>query len=304
MLRLTKWLMKRPIILFPGVVVGENTRSKVADVELAFADIRHATALASRIQEGVLWYSLGQISLLKNEPGQAVDAYTHAMSSHQTRDMASIALGNIMHKDHKYASAVAAWSVTTKAGISLCRLGDSFRTYGNWENAIESYKLAARIAKETEYKVQAYVNISKIYWTRLWQLDEALRYIDLALLMNPSDDSTRIQKIQILIDRHSYQLAFDELQNLLSKNPRDPDALNLLGTCYYHTGDLRRAEAAARQSLRIRETSAWSHYTLAQVLQESGNHAEACRHYCRILELQPNFVMADQIKRLSTCRCN
>ena len=84
--------------------------------------------------------------------------------------------------------------------------------------------------------------------------------------------------------------ALDCAQQALKLEPRDPDALYLLGEAHYRCGELHHAEVRLRQAILANGKVALFHNTLGNVLQDRGALDEAIRAYRRAIRLKPDFA--------------
>ncbi len=79
-------------------------------------------------------------------------------------------------------------------------------------------------------------------------------------------------------------------EEALGLEPRDADALYLLGEAHYRCGELAPAEARLRQAIQANGKVALFHSTLGNVLQDRGALEEAIRAYRRAIRLKPDFA--------------
>jgi tetratricopeptide (TPR) repeat protein len=78
---------------------------------------------------------------------------------------------------------------------------------------------------------------------------------------------------------------------VLAVNPRDADALHLLGVCADATGDPTRAVMLIGQALAIRDNAGF-HSNLGMALSHLGRSAEALADYEKALALEPDYPEA------------
>jgi tetratricopeptide (TPR) repeat protein len=83
--------------------------------------------------------------------------------------------------------------------------------------------------------------------------------------------------------------ALSSAEQALRFEPRDADALYLLGAAHYRCGDLPAAEARLKQALHVDGNVAVFHATLGNVLQDRGALEDAIRAYRRAIRLKPDF---------------
>lgn len=81
-------------------------------------------------------------------------------------------------------------------------------------------------------------------------------------------------------------------REILATEPRNPDALHLLGLVLRESGQLDEAERMIRASLQIAPVSADPHSNLGFLLRRLGRHAEAASEFRQALALAPLHVEA------------
>ena len=79
-------------------------------------------------------------------------------------------------------------------------------------------------------------------------------------------------------------------QEALRLEPRDADALYLLGEAHYRCGELDLAEMRLRQAIQANGQVPLFHSKLGNVLQDRGALDEAIRAYRRAIRLKPDFA--------------
>jgi len=81
-------------------------------------------------------------------------------------------------------------------------------------------------------------------------------------------------------------------EEALRRDPRDADALFLLGAAHYRDGDLAAAEARLKQAIQANGKVAIFHSTLGNLYQDRGALPEAVAAYRRAIRLKPDFAEA------------
>ncbi len=76
-------------------------------------------------------------------------------------------------------------------------------------------------------------------------------------------------------------------RRVLKKNPREPDALHLLGLVLGQGGDAPGGIASIKAALAVRENFPEAHLNLAIMLAQAGNAAEAEHHFRRAIHHRP-----------------
>ena len=81
-------------------------------------------------------------------------------------------------------------------------------------------------------------------------------------------------------------------RKLLEAQPRNSDALHLLGVALARTGQQSEAVRSITAAAELQPDNPSIQANLGNVLNELGRHVEAARHLARALELKPDFVAA------------
>jgi Flp pilus assembly protein TadD len=83
--------------------------------------------------------------------------------------------------------------------------------------------------------------------------------------------------------RHSFHLgdyigAAKILATVAEAEPTNRTVLELLGRAYFHSAQLRRAEATFRRLIELDPVDSWAHAALARSLERQGREEEAGPH--------------------------
>jgi len=79
-------------------------------------------------------------------------------------------------------------------------------------------------------------------------------------------------------DAGDYLAAARILAPVAEREPTNRSVLELLGRGYFHSAQLRRAEATFRRLIELDPVDAWAHVALARSLERQGREQEAGRH--------------------------
>lgn len=131
-------------------------------------------------------------------------------------------------------------------------------------------------------------------WDRLGMAENAVRAMEMVLMMERDHVPARLYLAEHCLVNGDYDGAFDylePLEGILS----DADSLSArvhygLGRCYYHRGDLVKAEDLFRRVVTIDSTSADAYNQLGLVYDDLEEYEMAIASYRRALELDPDFV--------------
>lgn len=100
-------------------------------------------------------------------------------------------------------------------------------------------------------------------------------------------ENGHIQRAELLMGQHRYDLAEAELRQILSHDPEDGPALALLALCRLNLGDIPQAEEFANQAIGAAPDWALPYYVRAVVLADQVKLDEAVRQVKRAIELAP-----------------
>ena len=81
-------------------------------------------------------------------------------------------------------------------------------------------------------------------------------------------------------------------RDVLKSNPKQPDALHLLGVLVGQRGDNAKGIVLVRQALAVQSAFPDAHVNLARMLMATGELESARTHYERALTLKPNHAVA------------
>lgn len=85
----------------------------------------------------------------------------------------------------------------------------------------------------------------------------------------------RYDRARLFFDAGDYITAAKELAVITAEEPGNHSALLLLARAYYHSAQLRRAEATLREVIAHDPTEAYAHLMLGRTLQRQSRHDEA-----------------------------
>ncbi len=116
---------------------------------------------------------------------------------------------------------------------------------------------------------------------------ESRQLYEKGLALAPQYTNMQIGLARLELFQCSNNKAISLAQAALKQNPRQPDALLVLGMASRAGGQLTEARRALEQALQITEEYPDVHLVLGQVPEDQMNFAEARRHYARAAELDP-----------------
>jgi tetratricopeptide (TPR) repeat protein len=96
----------------------------------------------------------------------------------------------------------------------------------------------------------------------------------------------------ICYDLANYDSAIEYIKKALELNPSNAEAYTNLGNAYKNKGLLDKAVISYEKAIKLKPSLAMAHNNLGSTLQEKGRLDEALTCYQRAIKLDPNLVMA------------
>ena len=139
-------------------------------------------------------------------------------------------------------------------------LGILFRSQGLYDKAVEEFK---RVLSLTPDFAEVHCNLGAVYNNKGW-----------------------------------YNYAISEFKEALRLKPRYADAMNNLGNAYRGMSQYDQAIDVFKKALEINPHMAITHFNLSIIyLYQKKDNKNAIYHFERVLELEPDFPKAEDIKR-------
>jgi tetratricopeptide (TPR) repeat protein len=91
----------------------------------------------------------------------------------------------------------------------------------------------------------------------------------------PQSAFDRYERGRLFFEMGDYITAVEELQPVVDEAPKHVAARLLLARAYYHSAQLRKAEAAVREVIAQAPDEAYAYLMLGRVLQRQSRHEEA-----------------------------
>ena len=172
----------------------------------------------------------------------------------------------------------------------------------NFNKAISYYKKAIEI--DPEYPLPYYGMVmcyGYLYsWNAISKVDarkETSKLLERVKNINTDlpEYHLAVSNSAILFD-WNLDLAHDELQKTLKKNPDFPDALEALAGLYIVTGWFDEAINAIDKALKIDPLSATHHFMKGNILYFAGDYRDAKQYFDMALDIQPQMNLAILLK--------
>ncbi len=171
---------------------------------------------------------------------------------------------------HVYKDLETLWSDTLEknpaAWLAHNNLANVRLERGETESAIVGYRQAV-LLKPDYY--EALANLGAALLQR-GAIDEARMHTEAALRIAPTFVPARVNRAALSLRDGRLADAMGDLEPVMSQDPGNPDALNVLGSAYALGGDVPKAEAAFRAALRGKPDLVPARVNLARVLLRSG----------------------------------
>lgn len=184
----------------------------------------------------------------------------------------------LLANNPKHAGAAAGLS----RAYALRYIGD--KTDPSWlQRADASAQLALQLDDQLAlaHSAMAAVRISQN------RKEEALRYAEQALRLDPGDTTAPLVKTRLLVAERKFKEAEAVIQTGIATHPKEHRFLDELGVVRYAQGDYAGAEAAFRRSIALEPDSAISYSNLSTALQFQNRETEALQVLQQGLQVRP-----------------
>jgi ribosomal protein S12 methylthiotransferase accessory factor len=165
--------------------------------------------------------------------------------------------------------------------------------------AVNELQKMARVFPD-RYEVNFFLGFSL---ERNDQPEEAMRYFEKALQLNPRDidlSSIYCHLGVCLKDLEQYERAIEFLDQAKTCNDTQKEIYNVLGFCYFKLKEHHKAIEAFEKAIEIDPGSGIDYANIGSNLRELGFYPEAIRLYQMALDLDPTVEFArDNIEKLS-----
>ncbi|QWC96994.1 tetratricopeptide repeat protein [Polynucleobacter paneuropaeus] len=123
-------------------------------------------------------------------------------------------------------------------------------------------------------------------------LDQALAYINRAILNDPSDSRAYINRGNILQTMHSFGPALEDCKHAISLSPSSPEAHNNLGNTLQSLNRHREAVESYHQALSLRNHYPQALNNLGNAFKALKKFDDAIENYLRAIALNPQYGSA------------
>jgi serine/threonine protein kinase/TolB-like protein/cytochrome c-type biogenesis protein CcmH/NrfG len=170
------------------------------------------------------------------------------------------------------------------------KLGGARRAFEEALQADPNYPLA--LAGLSEVEANYYRNIDSDHPARLQRAEQLAEQ---ALAIDPQLAEAHVALGTVYGNQYQYHRAVEEFQKAVILEPGDASAWDQLSWAlgYQEAPDALQAEKAAREAIRLGNTSVSSYYHLGRALTLQGRHQEAISAFQHVRELSPTSPTAD-----------
>jgi tetratricopeptide (TPR) repeat protein len=248
---------------------------------------------------------LGHIALGQalSELGQneaAIEEFKFALKFDPKSVPALDGLAKSLIAQKRYSAAIA----YLKDGPTDPALQDDLAVaYSSNGDVSEAIKLLSQLVQQDPSSADRHARLGLAY-TQDSQFRQAVDEFREALLLDSSNDVTRLSYVKALIVLAEFQTALPEIQNYFRRKPHDFDALYLMGVVDRGLGDYGAAEPLLEHAVVLNPNHYDSRYNLGFVLAKLGKPQEALVHLEKAVQLnaastEARFQLAAVLRSLS-----
>ncbi|HZT75044.1 MAG TPA: tetratricopeptide repeat protein [Vicinamibacterales bacterium] len=172
--------------------------------------------------------------------------------------------------------------------------GDRYSQEGRYSAAIIEYRNAI---KRNPRFAPAHARLAALY-EAMNRNEDAYREYANAIALDADDTQSRLAAGRLLFDAHMFQETQIRAEQVLERDPRNPDALVLFARAYaaqtLAMGDRAGAEAVLRGAVRQVPASVEAHVALAEFLGATGRSDEAERELVATVQAHPADELANR----------
>jgi tetratricopeptide (TPR) repeat protein len=173
-------------------------------------------------------------------------------------------------------------------------LGIVYQQRGQLELAEEHFK---KELLRTPNNVEAHNNLGILYRSQ-GLYDKAVEEFKQVLALNPDFAEVHCNLGAVYNNKGWYNYAISEFKKALRLKPRYADAMNNLGNAYRGISQYDQAIYAFKKTLEINPHMVITHFNLSIIyLYQKKDKKNALYHFERILEIEPDFPKAEDIKK-------
>jgi tetratricopeptide (TPR) repeat protein len=205
----------------------------------------------------------GNLALQNKNLERALEAYQAALAIKPNASQIQFQIAKLYFQQEEYERARDAFAATITLDPRNMEarnsLGYIYEQLNNYEAAAQVYEDTLEVEPRNLYAL----NHLGLAYKQLGLLDEAERALRKAVEIDPK-----------------------------TARPASRNLHNYLGLIYWEKGDIGEAVAEFRESIRLFPKDIWARQSLASLYEEHGRHYEAQLQYHKILEVDPQNLLA------------
>jgi len=152
-----------------------------------------------------------------------------------------------------------------------------------WRNELALWKDAA---KKSPDHFLPHINLA-INLERAGELDEALDEANIAIRLNPDDETLYFVLCQILYKKGLFEQSLDAVKKALELEPNHVDGLNVKGNIHFRMGRFDEALSCYREVVRLSPSHLHGQNNLGLVLYKLGRFDEAISVFNKSIQTRP-----------------
>ena len=247
------------------------------DVSLFFANLALYLNPKSSITQLFMGEILEELELLE----QANELYATVTPNQNI--FLSVKVRSIMNQikmkqtDEAIEALTQMIKINPKAALFHMTLGDAYREKGDYENALNSYRMAEQlILGRADRQVAPVYFYQGVCLETLGRKEEALVLFEKALSLDSENPIYQNYTGYTLLEQNKdIQRAFDLIQKAVAKMPNDGSILDSLGWAYYLMGDYEKALPILEQAVTLLAGNAVINSHLGDAYWKMGRLREA-----------------------------
>ena len=269
-------------------------RSWEAHYDLALAELQHnhvedalrelRTASSLNSGNAGVQLALGVASNQAGHPDEAEAAFRQVLKLQPDSVPALAGLSEALLAEKRYNAVIDALSTAPRDEVLRLNLAIAYSKNDQLDQAVQ---ILADLVKEHPDYAQAHLNLGILY-TQQQRYREATDEFQTAMKIDPANDAARASCIKSLIILGQLDEALPMAEEHLRRNPRDAEALYLLGAVQRQRGQYAEAEPVLSKAVALQPDYYDSRYDLGFSLAKLGRRAEARVQLERALNLKPD----------------
>ena len=247
-------------------------------------------------QAPTICYALAQAYLANNQTNEADESLTEALNLKPDYTDAILlrAETQIIHGDS--ASAIVSLRQLIQRRPQVVQawllLAEAYRVQGTPNSAIETYH---ELENSYPNSPQVPVLLGRLYFQQDQRANSRTEF-EKALKLQPNYLPAVEQLVDLDLAEKEYNAAFQQVQQLVVKNPNGALLQLLLGTTLAAQGETNQAESALSKAINLQPNSQAAYLLLAQLYNQSGQNQKALDELQVALAKDPNDIAVLMLK--------